>query len=295
MSLSSRRSHPRVRSMLVLGCVALSLASCGASSGKTSTVGHTPSPTLSPASATFSSLFTFNSSTTESATLDHLSVQSLAGVSCGGTVVLKGDPAAYDAGSIQSIGTDLRTGNFSSGVLQAVPGDVFAADFGAPNNCKQQTPIAITNLSDSTITLKGIAITYVVTSLTNSYHYNVVDCIAYEPGCAPGGAAVPGCFVKFSLSPGKAGTSLEQDCVPEQIVTPQQSTAVFLSFASTPTSELYKISLSLVLGDGTRITLPQNFDNALVFDSPGQFTCYSPVGGRLVQIPMQETASHVCY
>ena len=247
--------------------------------GRRQAATHRPSPTATPVLA----LFTFNSSGASS-TLDNLFVTAEGGAFCGAAVVLKGNPTKYDAGSIQSIQTDNDAGNWSSGVLQQVPGDASAADAGSPNYCDQI--IFITNVSNSTITIKGLAVTYVVASVTNSYHYNLYNCAPYEPNCPQLGAGVPGCHLAFRLTPGKAGSSVQQDCPQPLVVTPQQSAPIQFVFTSAPQSELYKASISLILGGGTKITLPNSFDDALVFDSPSQFSCYAVAGDKLVQIPV---------
>jgi hypothetical protein len=102
-----------------------------------------------------------------------------------------------------------------------------------------------------------------------------------------------GCVLHFALTSGPAGTALEQDCRADeqQVLPPQQSGLVAFTFMSTPTSQLYKVSISLVLGDGTKIDLPQTFDDLLVLASPNQFTCYAQVGDKLNQISLQMQGS----
>jgi hypothetical protein len=209
------------------------------------------------------------------------------GADCGFSEVLKGDPTQYDAGTIQSIRTEDQANDFSSGVLERVPGSFTTGTDGQPNECTDS--IVITNMSNNTVTIKGVVVTYVVSSQTNSYRYNLFDCTPYEPYCPQLGASVSGCVLDFALTPGTAGTTSEQDCGADeqQVLSPQQSGYVVYRFTSTPTSQLYKVSISLVLGDGTKIDLPQTFDDLLVLASPNQFTCYSQVGDKLNQISLQ--------
>lgn len=287
---SSHRSRLSIRTTLMLACALLVLASCGASAGSSAAGGQSstlPSPTSTPPSPTSTpapNLFGFNHGGT--ATVSNLTVTGV-GADCGFSEVLTGDPTQYDAGSIQSIRTDDQANNFSTGVLERVPGSFMTGTDGQPNECSDL--LDITNLSNNTVTLKGVVVTYVVTSQTNSYHYNLFDCTPYEPYCPELGAAVTGCVLNFPLTSGPAGTALEQDCTADQqqVLPPQQSGLVAFNFMSTPTSQLYEVSISLVLGDGTRIELPQIFTDLLVLVSPSQFSCYSQVGDTLEQISLQ--------
>jgi hypothetical protein len=291
---SSRRSRLSIGTTLMLACALLVLASCGAGSGSSAAGGQSstlPSPTPTPPSPTSTpapNLFGFNHGGT--ATVGNLTVMGM-GADCGFSEVLKGDPTQYDAGSIQSIRTDDQANNFSSGVLEKVPGSFTTGTDGQPSECSDN--IAITNLSNNTVTLKGVIVTYVVTSQTNSYHYNLFDCTPYEPYCPELGASVPGCVLNFALTSGPAGTALEHDCRADQqqVLPPQQSGLVAFTFMSTPTSQLYEVSISLVLGDGTRIELPQTFNDLLALVSPSQFSCYSQVGDKLEQISLQMQGS----
>jgi hypothetical protein len=90
---------------------------------------------------------------------------------------------------------------------------------------------------------------------------------------------------------GTAGSSMEQECPQDTLLTvsPRQDGAMVLILSSNPQSRLYKVSISLVLGDGSNITLPANLDDVLVYASPNQFSCYLAEQGKLVRVSAQTT------
>jgi hypothetical protein len=190
---------------------------------------------------------------------------------------------------IQEIGTDVAARNYSTGVLQQVPGAYSASSPGDPNQCVDY--VTFTNIGDNTIVVKGAVITNVVSSKSNSFHYNLFACAPYPSlgDCPPAYGTYAGCNLVFALVPGTPRSSLEQDCsqATVQIVPPQQSGALVLILSSTYLSQLYKVNISLVLGDGSKVILPAHFDDVLVFASPRQFSCYAAVNGKLAQVSAQ--------
>lgn len=291
---------------MVVVVLSLTAAVCGGGDGigpsptathhPSPTATHHPSPTPNPAS-----LFTFNNSA-PSANIGDLYVNTYSLLDCGMTPVLPGNPTEYDAGTIQTLQTELNSGKPSSNFLRTVPGDFGAADQGQPNDC-DGAQILVTNFSNSTFTLKGVAITTVVSSVTNPYHYNLYDCAPYKPNCpfttttfvgiVSHGGFGPECVTQpFSLAPSKAGFSRVEDCEQSQqtpVITPigipaGQVGEIDLGFTSTTPNQLYKVSISLIWSDGTRLMLPEIFDYDVVFSSPSQFSCYSLAGTSVVEV-----------
>jgi hypothetical protein len=213
------------------------------------------------------------------------------GADCGSSLVLKGNPSEYSAGSIQEIATDVSVRNFSTGVLQQVPGAYSASSPRDPNVCIEH--VTFKNLGSTTIVLKGAVITNAISSEPNSYHYNLFDCAPYPSlgDCPAGFPTFAGCNLVFTLTQPTAGTSMEQDCPQGTLsaVSPQESGAVVLILSSTQKSRLYKVGISLILGEGSKITLPTNLDDVLVYASPSQFSCYSPEQGKLVRVSAEMT------